>query len=435
VKMQPEIFRSCTYKVLSFKPGSAGGGFTLTREEAQQLIENEVVEDIRGRRGQKPRPLTPPMEEASALLPSIQALSKHELKSYSIQRLINSQLDRQRKRSLSAASAPPPLCLEDEISVAIQKDIGMLPPAGGSFVPMRIEASGLDTRSGSNGSLTVQTKLGDPISYLRPKSVVIRSGAQVLEGVSSGLALPVQSAGSTASFVAENPGSDVSQTDSQFQQLQAAARTLQSTSAYSRQLLQQSSISVEEFLRSDLMAAAAVALDAAAINGAGSYQPTGLMNVTGINTYSMGTNGGALTGAALSQLEQLIADQNADLGFLSWVTTPTMRNKLRSVPLFVGATVPCWTSDENLDYLMGQSALVSRSVPQGLVKGTSSDCHAIIGGFFPSMTVVFFGAAAVTVDEFTSKKRGMIEITVHLMADVVIRRPASFGVIADARNV
>jgi len=366
-------------------------------------------------------------------LPTVKGLSPHELRQYSIRNLINAQLERNRKHAFNDTCAP--LSMEEEISQSLGKDLGMLPPLGGSFVPL-ILASGYDTKNNSSGAYMVATKLADLITVLRNKSIVLRLGAQLLDGVNSGIAVPVQATGSSASWVAENPGTDVSQSDSSFAQIVPHACTLQATTAYSRQFLSQSSLSVEQFLRDDLASATASALDLAAINGSGvSGVPLGLMNTSNVNTYAMGASGGAPTAAALMDLERQVADASADLGPLAWATTPTMRAKLRTVPLFTGATMPCWTTDEGIDQLLGQPAVVSRNVPQGLTKGGSNDCHAIICGDFSQMTIVQFGVLAIVADEFTSKKRNLVEITTHGMFDVVIRRVQSFGVISDARNV
>jgi len=367
-------------------------------------------------------------------LPSIRALSVHEKKNYSLQNLINSQLARQRKHLVDPSGPKPPACLEEEVSQAIASDLKMRPPLGGSFVPLIMGS--LDTKSNPAGAYSVATRLGDLITYLRAKSVVLRLGAQLLDGVNSGIALPVQSAGSTANWVTENPGADVGQTDSSFAQLTPQPRTLQSTSAYSRQILAQSSIAIEEFLRTDLAAATAAALDLAALVGTGSAgQPVGVVNVAGVNNIAVGANGGSPAVSFLVQVEQAISDGNADIAPISWVTSPVMRSRLRQIPAFTGSSLPVWQTDEGQDELLGMPALVSKAIPSTLVKGTSSDCSLILAGAFQSMSIVQFGALAITADEYSSKKRGLIEVASHFMGDVVIRRPASFAFIADARNI
>jgi len=65
---------------------------------------------------------------------------------------------------------------------------------------------------------------------------------------------------------------------------------------YTKQLLLQSSVSVDNLVRNDLQRAIAIALDYSAINGSGSSnQPTGILNTAGIGDVAMGTNGGVPT--------------------------------------------------------------------------------------------------------------------------------------------
>ena len=55
---------------------------------------------------------------------------------------------------------------------------------------------------------------------------------------------------------------------------------------------------------------------------------------------------------------------------------------------------------------------------QNLVKGTSSDCHAIILGFWPSLVIGAFGVVEIIVDPYALKKQGQIEVTSFQLVDV-----------------
>jgi HK97 family phage major capsid protein len=368
-------------------------------------------------------------------LPSIKALSVHERKNYLLTNVVSDMLAYETKRAGSQA-APPDNSLGREISASLAKDLGMVPPHGGIFVAMGIQAAGVDTRTASGGGYTVGVQLQDIIGYLRAKSVCLRLGATLLSGLTSGAAIPLQSAGSTASWVSENPTTDAAQTDSSFGQLVLSARTLAATTSYSRQLLSQSSVDVEAFLREDLAAAHAAAIDSACFAGSGSNnQPTGLLSNASVPVIALGTNGLAPTAQALCSMEQSVADASADLGQLSWATTPGMRNKLRQVPMFTGATLPCWTGDEGADFLLGSPAVVSRSIPQTLTKGSSNDCHLIVCGYFPALAIGTWGVMELVVDPFAQRKRNVLEVTSYQLCDVAIRRPTAFALCADARNI
>ena len=371
-----------------------------------------------------------PADPSSSLLPSVAQWTAHERRNYSLQRLIQSMARDPMGKKES--------CAERELSHALREDLKRVGAVdhSGCYVPMRISMSGLDTKTNAAGRYTVATRVEDIIEYLRAKSVCLRMGASLLSGLNSQVGIPLQSTGTSASWSSENPGADIAQSDSTFGNINLTPRTLTATTSYSRGLLQQSSPDIEAFLRSDLAAAHAVALDAAAFAGSGvSGQPVGLLHDSSVPVIPLGTDGDKPSGKALADMERSVADYSADLGMLGWATTPLMRYVLRQVPVFVNSSIPCWQCDEGLDQCLGSPAVVSKSLPTNLVKGGSSDCNMIVVGYFPALTFASWGVFEITVDPFTKKKQGMIEITSHQLCDVIIRRPTAFCLCVDARNV
>ena len=87
-------------------------------------------------------------------------------------------------------------------------------------------------------------------------------------------------------------------------------------------ILQSKNVDVENFTRRDLTNAVRRGLDLAAINGSGSGdQPTGILNVSGVNDITIGTDGGPLTWALIVQFETETANDNADFGKLAYLTS------------------------------------------------------------------------------------------------------------------
>src|SRR5690242_14628339 len=59
----------------------------------------------------------------NTMLPAtISALTPHEIRNFSITRLIQSQLEAQRVLAFSPSASRAPLCLEEEIGASLQKD-------------------------------------------------------------------------------------------------------------------------------------------------------------------------------------------------------------------------------------------------------------------------------------------------------------------------
>jgi HK97 family phage major capsid protein len=363
---------------------------------------------------------------------TVEALSEGECASYSVARLILNAADPQ------AHDAG----IEREISAAIAKDIGREPR--GYWVPTRLRprASGLDTKTNAAGKYTVMTEVRDLIELLRNKARVIQLGATVLSGLTGNVQFPKQLTASAGAWVAENSGADVTASDATFGALTLSPKTYAATTSFSRQLLQQSTIDVENFVHNDLATAHALAIDLAALDGTGtSNQPLGLLRTTGIGSVVIAANaGGAPTYAKIVELETAVADANGDEAGMKFLTTPVMRGKLKSVPA-VNATaglLPTWQQVANapgVGDLIGYPAYVSKQVPANKVSGSNSDCHCIILGYWPAMIIGEFGILDLVVDPYALKKQGMIEVTSFQMVDIGVRIPASFSAIQDARNV
>jgi HK97 family phage major capsid protein len=304
----------------------------------------------------------------------------------------------------------------------------------------RLTAAGLDTKSNSTGAYTVATEVRDLIELLRNKTRVIQMGATLLSGLQGNQSFPKQATATSGSWVAQNPGSDVSDSDSSFGVLSLTPKTYQASTSFSRQFLAQATVDAESFVRNDLATAHALAIDLAALNGSGSAnQPTGLLKTSGIGSVAVGTNGGALTYELMVDLETAIASANADEAGMKFLTSPEMRGKLRKIQQIAGTTagIPVWAqgSVAGEGNVNGYPAYVSNQVPKTLVKGSSSDCHAVLFGYWPSLLIGEWGVIEIVVDPYTKKKQNLVECTSFQMIDVGVRQPAQFAAILDARNV
>jgi HK97 family phage major capsid protein len=387
-----------------------------------------------------PRPLAPPVREPVRL-----DLNGGEQRQFRITRALN----------LAAFGGSG---FEREISDQIARDLRR--ETAGIFIPTNIpvrarafELSGLGisadmvrtaypltTASGGSdagGGYTVATVLLPLIELLRARMLVRQMGARVLSGLTSNVAFPRQTGAATLSWTGENPGSDVAESNATVDQVALTPKSAQATTQYSRQLLQQSSEDVEQFVRDDLTAINAQGLDLAAISGTGSSnQPTGILATTGIGAVVGGTNGAAPTWAHVVGLETEVAVDNADVGALGYLTNPKVRGKLRQT--FRNATYgedPIWSDAPGqfgLGMLNGYRAGVTTQVPSNLTKGSASGvCSAAIFGNWADLLIGEFGVIELIVDPYSAKKQGLIEVTSLMMADIAVRHPESFAAMKD----
>ena len=309
--------------------------------------------------------------------------------------------------------------------------------------------TGLDTLSGSIGGDVVFTVPGEWLELLRNFMAVYAAGASYMTGLQGPIAFPQQITAATASWVAENPGSDVSDSNLTLQQVPLKPYTLQASTSYSRQLWIQSVVDIDAAVKQDLAAINALALDEAAIAGTGSgNQPTGITAWSGTASYVMGTNGATPAYVDLVGMETLITKANADQWPLSYLVHPVTRGTFKkAVPLSSTVGLPVWTVDDEQGVgpgqqagggsrrrgqLNGYEAWASAQVPSALTKGSSSGiCLAGIFGAFPTLVIGDWGMFEIIVDPYRLKKQGMIELTTFAMYGIALKYAAAFCVCLD----
>lgn len=328
---------------------------------------------------------------------------------------------------------------EREVSQEIARTLGRKPR--GLYVSTLMglgapQAAGLDSHTSNAGTEVVFTEPGSFIELLRKRAMVIRLGASVFPGLQGDVSFPKQTGAGTASWVAENPGSDVADTNLTLDSVTLSPKTLQSTTSYSRQLLAQANINIEALVRADLATIHALAVDLAAIAGtAADNQPRGILNTSGIGDVALGTNGDVPTFEDIVDLETEITKDDADIGTMAYLTTAAMRGLLKKTEMFNGTNgMPIWTGGVESGQMNGYSAYASNQVPSNLVKASSGAvCHAILFGVWPQLLIGEWGALDLIVDPYRLKKQNMIEVTSFQLVDIAVRHAEAFAAIQDAK--
>jgi len=249
--------------------------------------------------------------------PNRLGMGEGEVRAYSLTRAIRAAAN----HATGQRDAWKEAGLELEASQAVAKRMGRDPQ--GFFVPMDVqerrspERRDLNVTTGSAGGDMVATDLlaDSFIDLLRNRMVVRQAGATVLTGLQGDIAIPRQTGGATAYWVAESGAPTESQQT--VDQVTLTPKTVGAYTDFSRKLLKQSSMDVERFVRADLTNVIALAIDLAALHGTGaSNQPTGIAATSGIGSVAGGTNGLAPAWAHIVGLETEVAIDNADIGRL-----------------------------------------------------------------------------------------------------------------------
>lgn len=284
----------------------------------------------------------------------------------------------------------------------------------------------------TEGGHTVETSVGELIPFLHPKMQVQGLGATMLTGLTGNLDLPRNDGAPSATWEGENDAN--AETNATFDKISLSPNRLGAFTDISKQLLIQSSVSIENFIRRELETAIAKAVDVAAINGSGaSNQPTGILNTSGIGDVAGGTNGLAPTFDHLVDLESEVAIDNADMGALAYLTTPGIRGKLKKTKIDTGSGIFVWGQNEG--GLNGYGAVVSTQVPSTLTKGSSTDCHAIIFGNWNELILAQWGGYDLVVDPYTRSKEALVVLVANSWWDIAVRHAESFAAMKDARTV
>ena len=395
---------------------------------------NRILESLAG----GAHPITPPTDAP--------AVSDEDLErgGYSISRFLHAQAEAAMTRADPRKIAPFEMEVHDALMQRAEKSGN--PTKGGFRVPMNLwvkpsvaakarerlyfQRGAQEVATASKGGELKFTEPGPFIEVLRNRIFVRDLGARLLAGLQGDLQFPRQTGAQTAYWVPESATADVTVSNMTFDNMKLAPKPLSAQNSYSRKLLAQNIVDIDNLIRDDLVQVFAIEIDRAAINGVGSNnEPMGILNASGTNSVTAGANGGTVSYDLLVDVETQQAIANADRGALAYLTNPKVRGKLKKVAQISASTgIPAWFMGE----VNGYRAEATNQVPSNLTKGTSTTiCSAAVFANWPEGFIGQWGDIEFILDPYTKAARGDIVLTAYLMVDVGLRHPASFTVIKD----
>ena len=320
---------------------------------------------------------------------------------------------------------------EGEISQEIAHRRGKDPQ--GFFMPLSLRAQqpGAEQRdfdtTAATGAL-VDTTRPQMIQLLRNRTRIVGLGATLLNDLVGTIDIPKQSAAGTAYWVAE--GAAPTESNQTVGQVQLTPSTLGAFTDYTRRTINQTSLDVENLIRTDLARVLAIELDRAAINGSGTgSEPEGILQNSSIETVAVGTNGGPLTHALAVQLETECAVDNADENALSYLTNAKVRGDAKTIERASGTARFIMADDGTIN---GYNVAVSNQVPSNLTKGASGAvCSALIFGDFSTVLMGFWSGVDVMVDPYALSTSGGVRIVLLQDTAIKFRHDESLKKIAD----
>lgn len=358
-------------------------------------------------------------------------LSRQEIKRFSWMRALRALAF---AKSDNAAQFVAEASYERELSAAASKAAGVTPkglmvPTDVLRAPLMQEGQGstmetlvrmlasigrrdLTVGLATGGGHLVATDLlmASFIELLRNRMVLQRAGMTVLNGLVGNIAIPRQTGGATAFWVAESGNPTESQ--QAFDQVTMTPKTVGAFTDYSRRLLLQTSLDVENFIRLDLAKIIGLELDRVGLYGSGAAnQPLGIKNVSGINTVDFAAN--APTWPEIVNLETQVAADNADVGTLAYIINATGRGGLKTTEKAASTGIFIWEPGNTVN---GYRTEVSNQVA----------ANDFLFGNWADLLLGMWSGLDLLVDPFTGSTSGTVRVVALQDVDFAVRHPESF---------
>ena len=293
-------------------------------------------------------------------------------------------------------------------------------------------SAGQNYSTNADGGYAKEEQAPRYVDGLKNKLVVAKLGATILGDLVG--TVPVVSAGSvSAQWLAE--GAQASVSKATFARVTLTPHRNAVIGAFSKDLLKQTSIDVENIIMDKIQTAHAELLEAACINGSGSSnQPQGILTALAAvtntpNIIAIGTNGGPITWAKVVALETKINAGNANRGKLGYLTNAKVVGDLKTIER--ASNTARFLLDDN-GKLNGYPIDWTNLVPSTLTKGTASSvCSAMIFGNWEDLYIGHWGGVDIVVDPYTLAAYGDVRFVLNSWDDCKVVETASFAAIVD----
>ena len=331
-------------------------------------------------------------------------LSEKESRSFSFLRAINYLANPTDRNAREAAA------FEIEASEAAAAKLGR--SSRGITIPMDVLRRDLNVGTASAGGNLVETQLDSAnfIDLLRNASALDQAGATVLTGLTGNVNIPRQSGAATAYWVAESGSPTESQQT--IDQISMTPKTCGAFTDYSRKLMIQSSIDVENMVRNDLARVLALEIDRVGLYGSGSSnQPLGLKDTTGVLTEDFAAD--TPTFSEVVALESDVSGANALLGSPVYLMNSAMRGSLKTKAKDSGSGL--FVMEGGL--VNGYEGVLSNQVASG----------DLWFGNFADLIIGYFSGLDIMVDPYTGSTSGTVRVVALQDVDIAVRHPESFS--------
>lgn len=320
---------------------------------------------------------------------------------------------------------------ELEVSEALVKQMGR--DTEGFFIPWEVQvrhnpilarlmhrAPPMDTSTAGEGAELVGTDhlAGSFIENLYNASVVLQAGATMLPGLVGNVDIPAQAGTAVFNWVAE--GADATDSVTPTRKVSLTPRTLSGSVSMTRRLLKQSAPAVDAMVERDLIIGAGLGIDKGALVGAGTDEPTGVINQAGVGTVEVGTTG-APSYAEYVALETAVTADNADISAMRYITDASHIGNAKTTFIDAGSGLRIMNP--------GSSSINGYDVSRtnSMVGSTGAQFDGVIFGVWSQVLIGMWGVLDVRRDPYTLAASDGLHIRVFQDVDVAVRHAPSFS--------
>jgi hypothetical protein len=275
---------------------------------------------------------------------------------------------------------------------------------------------------GSGGAFVATDLQTEAIRLVFNRSVVIGSGAQVIDGLKGNYARSkvvsapdVQSLSETAPVAA----SDILASQDALKPCRISAQVV-----VSKQLAFQGGATADRAIRQTITDAITTALDRAFLFGQGRDEPLGIFNWPGVSSFLFD---GPASWPVIVGAEQQLASANMDLFKIGWATSPLARARWKQISKIAETNYPRFILE---DGLCNEYPVLSSTQLSG-------QNNAILAGW-DTIETLFWGAPgnpiSILVDPVTKAAEGKIAFTALLYANINVPYPQAINISSDAAN-
>lgn len=337
-------------------------------------------------------------------------MTVEEARNFSFVKLLNAMTNPTDTGAQKAAEKELEFCSKAAEKYGV-KNKGIIIPAEVLVTPLTTPKAVINTTVGAP-LIPTTLEMGSFIELLRNKCVIL-SVARQLNGLVGNIDIPKQTAGASGYWVGEDTAPASS--NATFDTLKLRMKTVAGNTYVTRNMLKQTTLDMEAFVREDLATALALALDKAAFYGTGSdNEPKGLSKITGINSVEFVADNPNYT--ELVKMETEIGLDNAAVDSMAYIVNAGTKGHCKTTQKFPTNTDGGGVIWEAGNQINGYKALVTNQVNTG----------DVFLGNWADFIVGLFGGLEILVDPYTYSSKGAIQVTGFQDVDFGARHAESF---------